>query len=76
VLQRKVVEARLLDLGFTTGEVKQRLADLSDAQVRVLAMQVEDLKAGGTAEGFIIGLALIFVLLGLVLPLFGIRVWR
>jgi len=76
LLARTAVETRLLELGFTAAEVKERLAGLTDGQISDLATRLEDLKVGGTAQGVIVGVLIILFVLGVILPLLGIRVWK
>ncbi len=75
-LERKVVKDRLLDLGFTMHEVENKLSGLSESQVHDLAGRIEDVKVGGSAEGVIIGVLIVLFVIGVLLPLLGIRVWR
>jgi hypothetical protein len=75
-LESKAVKERLLDLGFTAREAEAKLAALSERQIHDLATRAESLKVGGQAEGLFIGILIILLLIGVVLPLLGIRVWR
>ena len=74
--ERKAVEKRLLDIGFTTREVESRLSCLDDRQIRDLAQRTEDLKVGSGGQGVLIGIAIILLVILVILPLLGIRVWR
>jgi len=76
LIETKVVEARLQELGFSATEIETRLASLDDAEIHQIASQLEDLKTGGAAEGLIIGILVIILVIGVILPLLGIRVWR
>lgn len=76
VLERKIVEARLQDFGFTAGEIRNRLSDLTDQQIHHLSTRLEDVKIGGNGEGVLIGVLIIILVIAVILPLLGIRVWR
>ncbi len=41
-----------------------------------LASRLEDVKTGGTAEGVLLGVLIILIVIGVILPLLGIRIWR
>jgi hypothetical protein len=75
VLEKKVVSQRLLDLGFSPGEVGDRVSALTDKQIHDIALQLQQVKVGGAAEGVLIGILVIILVILLVLPLAGIRVW-
>ncbi|WP_029896743.1 PA2779 family protein [Desulfohalovibrio reitneri] len=61
-LENKVVRERLADLGYSPGEVEQRLAALSDRELHTLASQLEALDAGAGAGGVIIAIVIIAIL--------------
>ncbi len=46
VLETRLVQQRLQDLGFTPEEVSARLAQLSDVQIHQLAQRLDDLRVG------------------------------
>jgi hypothetical protein len=46
-LELKMVGERLKQLGFTTEEIKAKLAYLSDKQIHKIAVQIDGLKVGG-----------------------------
>jgi len=74
IIETKAVSTRLLQLGFTTEEVKNRLAQLSDQQLHQVASQLDDLKAGGDVLGVIIALLVIAILVVILLNLTGHKV--
>jgi len=74
IIETKAVSTRLLQLGFTTEEVKNRLAQLSDHQLHQVASQLDDLKAGGDVLGVIIALLVIAILVVILLNLTGHKV--
>lgn len=75
VLEEKVVYQRLLDLGFSPGEVSNRISALTGEQIHDIALQLQQLKVSGAAEGVLIGILVIILVILVVLPLAGIRVW-
>jgi len=68
-LETKLVSQRLQDLGFSTDEIKERLAYLSDQQLHNYAQKLDDLKAGGDAVGLVIGVLIIIILVIVILHL-------
>ncbi len=64
-LEHKVVQQRLGELGFTPGEVSQRLAHASDAELHQLAIQSENLQAGGFLIGILVVVILVMVIMRL-----------
>lgn len=76
ILERRVVERRLEDLGFSAAEISNRLDELADGQLHAIATSLESLKVGQGGEGLIIGILIIVLIIGVILPLFGIKVWR
>lgn len=74
-LETKLVSQRLQDLGFSTDEIKERLAYLSDQQLHNYAQQLDDLKAGGdSGVGLVIGVLVIILLVIVILHLTGKKV--
>ena len=72
-LESKLVRQRLADLGFTTEEVRSRIAQLSDEQIHQLAQSVDGLRIGGDG-GVVIGVLLIIGLVVLIYYLLTHRV--
>ena len=63
VLEMKKVGERLGQLGFTQDEIQARLNSISDQQLHMFALQLDDLKVGGDGgAGIAIVILLIFVL--------------
>lgn len=73
VLEIKMVEERLKELGFTPSEIQKRLEQLSDEQIHELALHLDRLQVGGDA-GWVIVFLLIAILVVLVLYLSGYRI--
>lgn len=62
-LELKVVQQRLHDLGFSSGEVQQRLDRASAEDLHQLAMQSDQLLAGGDGVITILIIVLLVVLI-------------
>ncbi|RJQ38823.1 MAG: hypothetical protein C4550_06300 [Nitrospiraceae bacterium] len=73
VLEMKMVRERLEKLGFTQDEIQSKLSSLSDQQMHNLALQIDDIKAGGDL-GIVIALLVIVILVVLLIQLTGHRV--
>jgi len=67
ILEQKVVQHRLQEMGFTKEEVELRLARVSDAELHELAVQSEALMAGGDGGGSVIFVLLVVLLVLLIL---------
>jgi len=65
VLEAKMVQARLEQLGFSQAEIQARLSQLSDQQIHQLALNLEDIRVGGNgAVTVLVILLLIGILVG------------
>jgi len=70
VLEMKMVGERLNQLGFTQDEIQTRLNSLSDQQLHMFALQLDDLKVGGDGgAGIAILILLIFALFVMIVAL-------
>jgi hypothetical protein len=70
ILEMKMVGERLGQLGFTQDEIQTRLNSLSDQQLHMFALQLDDLKVGGDGgAGFAIVILLILVLFLMIVTL-------
>jgi hypothetical protein len=56
VLETRLVQQRLQDLGFTPEEIRARIAQLSDAQIHQLAQRLDDLRVGQDGWSVFFGL--------------------
>jgi len=74
ILERKMIRERLEKLGFSQDEIRSRLGQLSDQQIHQLALTVDELKVGGDAEGLIIFLLVVALIVVLVFWLTGSKV--
>jgi hypothetical protein len=71
LITRANVENYLIALGIDPAEVKSRIDSLTDSEAIALADQIEQLPAGGSAIGVIVGAALIVFLVLLVTDILG-----
>ncbi len=67
VLENKVVQQRLADLGFTPEEVNAKLGNLSDAQLHQVATQIDALLPGGQDWLILLIVIAILVIIAVVL---------
>jgi hypothetical protein len=74
VLEMKLVQQRLQDLGYTAEEIGNRLSQLGDQQIHRLAQKLDDLKVGQDGTGVIIFLLVVIVVILIVLQATGRRV--
>ncbi len=75
LMESKLVSQRLSDLGFTTQEIQQRLAQLPDEQFHQLAQHLDSLQTGGDgALGIIIALLVIAILVVILLQITGHKI--
>lgn len=70
-LEKDAVAQRLADLGFSSDEVNARLDKLSDEQLHQVAMDLDQLRTGGSAIGTLVGAALFVFLVIIILDLTG-----
>jgi hypothetical protein len=71
LISRNDIRKSLLDKGIDPNEVKMRVESLSDSEAIAVADQIEQLPAGGSAIGIIIGAALIVFLVLLATDILG-----
>ena len=70
ILESKIIQQRLEELGLTPEEINARLSQLSDAQLHQLATQLDSLMPGGNGLGILILVLAIAVLAVLFVYLF------
>jgi CHASE3 domain sensor protein len=68
-LENEMVKAKLTAFGLTSEEVQQKLQDMDDQQISLLAQASEDVLAGGDGLGIVIGVLLIILLVIVILKL-------
>ena len=73
-LETKMVRERLEQFGLTSDEIDSRLSQLSDDQLHRLALQVDEIRAGGDAAGVIIALLVIILIVVLIIYFTGHKV--
>jgi len=73
-LETKELQQRLLDHGLTPEETAARIDKLSDEQLHRLASNLDSVQAGGDALGFVLGLAIIALLVVLIIYLLEGRI--
>jgi hypothetical protein len=73
-LETKMVRERLEQFGLTSDEIDSRLSQLSDDQLHQLALQVDEIRAGGDAAGVIIALLVIILIVVLIIYFTGHKV--
>lgn len=71
LIARENVEKHLIAQGIDPVEVKSRIDTLTDAEAIALADKIEELPAGGSAIGVIVGAALIVFLVLLITDILG-----
>lgn len=69
VLETKLAQQRLQDLGFTDEEIRTRLSQLNDQQLHSIAQKVDDLRVGKDALWIVIGLLIIVILVVILVQL-------
>jgi hypothetical protein len=75
VLESKMVQQRLEDVGLTADEIQGRLARLSDAQLHRMANQLDALMPGGDGGlGIVVALLVIAILVVILFYLLGHRI--
>ncbi|MFQ5900109.1 MAG: PA2779 family protein [Thermodesulfobacteriota bacterium] len=74
VLESKVINQRLTELGLDVGEIESRLGQLTDEEIHRFATQLESLHAGGETTGVIISLLIIVILVLVILQLTGHKI--
>ncbi len=68
-LENEMVKAKLTAFGLTSEEVQQKLQDMDDQQISLLAQASEDVLAGGDGLGIVIGVLLVILLVIVILKL-------
>lgn len=69
ILAREDVRSTFIAQGIDPMEAESRIASLSDSEVIELANQIENLPAGQSAIGFVIGVLIIVILVLVILKL-------
>ena len=69
LLENEIVRAKLSAYGLTADEVNRKLDQMNDNQIHLLAQASDDLLAGGSGVGLVIGLLVIVFLVVLIMKL-------
>lgn len=70
ILENRLVQQRLMDLGYTVEEIQDRLSQLSDQQIHAVAQKLDDLRVGqDSALGIVVAVLVIIVLVILIINL-------
>jgi Family of unknown function (DUF6627) len=70
-LQREDVKEQMVVLGVNSDEVQERVEALSDRELNLLAQQIDELPAGAGAEGLLVVIGIVFLVL-IILELVGV----
>jgi len=68
-LENELVRAKLSAYGLSADEVTQKLDQMTDEQIHLLAQASDDLLAGGNGVGLVIGILVVVLLVVLILKL-------
>jgi len=68
-LENEMVKAKLTAFGLTSEEIQQKLQEMDDQQISLLAQASEDVLAGGDGIGLVIGVLVIILLVIVILKL-------
>ncbi len=70
-LENEIVREKLKAYGLDENQVKEKLSQMSDQQIHMLAQASDKVLAGGDGIGFVIGVLIIVLLVVLILKLLG-----
>jgi hypothetical protein len=73
-LENKLVQERLKALGYADEEIRDRLDQLSDADLHNFATQIDAVTAGGDGLGLVIALLVIIILVIVIIKLMGKKI--
>lgn len=62
LLETKLIQQRLKDLGFTAEEIQARLSELSDQQIHSIVQKLDDMRIGQDGLGVVIAILVIAIL--------------
>lgn len=62
LLETKLIQQRLRDLGFTAEEIQARLSELSDQQIHSIVQKLDDMRIGQDGLGVVIAILVIAIL--------------
>jgi len=67
LLESKLVQHKLSQLGLTSEEIEARLHQLDDEQIHQVASQIHALQSGGNSVGLVIIVLLLGIIIGLLI---------
>jgi hypothetical protein len=73
-LELKMIRERLQNLGFTADEIQARLNQMETAQIRQIALRLDDLQVGGNGGEAVIILILVAILVVVVIYAMGHKI--
>lgn len=65
-LEMKMVGERLKEFGFTADEIEKKLSQLSDQQIHHLAVQLDELKVGGSGWAWVL-VIIVLIAIGVII---------
>jgi hypothetical protein len=68
-LENELVTAKLSAYGLTADDVNQKLGQMTDEQIHLLAQASDDILAGGNGVGLAIGILLVILIVVVILKL-------
>lgn len=71
-LAREDVAAQMRSMGVSPDEARARVASMSDSELRQIAGRIDELPAGGSAIGVVIGAALLIFIVLLITDIAGL----
>ena len=76
ILETKLLQQRLKDLGLNTEQISSRISQLSDAQLHQISSKIDSMQTGGGDDGLgvIIALLVIAILVVVLLQISGHKV--
>ena len=74
VLETKMIEQRLADLGYSVDEIRTRISQLSDDQIHSFAQRLDDLRTGQDGAGVIIVLLVVIIVILVALQVTGKKI--
>ena len=74
ILETKMICKRLQQLGFSQDDIQRRLSKIDDQQIHQIALQLDDIRVGGSGFEVLLVLILIGILVGVWFHVSGKRI--
>ena len=74
ILETKMICKRLQQLGFSQDDIQRRLSKIDDQQIHQIALQLDDIRVGGSGFEVLVVLILIGILVGVWFHVSGKRI--